>query len=86
MARTAARAVRRSIVVALATKNYFCFCVFRVKTIFPSKNLRGRGAVTYQGALEICLIRAAFFIHRIASQNVDRGNSLDIFIYNALIY
>ena len=70
MARTAALAVRRSIVVALATKNYFCFFVFRVKTIFPSENLRG-GACTYQGALKICLFRAAFFIHRIASQNVQ---------------
>ena len=57
------------------SKNYFYFCLFRVKIIFQSENLAG---LAHSGALEICLFRAEFFIHRIASQNVHRGKFLDM--------
>ena len=36
--------------------------------------------VANPGSLKICLFRAEFFIHRIASQNVHRGKFLDMFI------
>ena len=50
------------------SKNYFCLCLFRTKTIFSSEYQHGRNKSTrpstYPGALEICFFRAAFSIGR----------------------
>ena len=61
-------------------KNYFRFCLFRAKTIFPRENLAGLRPFTHPGALEICLFRAEFLIHKIASHNVHRGYFSDIIL------
>ena len=52
-------------------KNYLC-CIFRAKTIFSSGIPRKPGQFTHPGALELCLFRAEFLIHRTTSQNVHR--------------
>ena len=56
------------------SKNYFCFVSFEPKLFSRARTW----PFTNPGALEICLFRAAFFIHRKASQKGLRGNFLDI--------